>query len=60
MINEENTVIEAIKRARTPVQPGDVAQETGLDRKRVFKIITDLKRKGKLTSPRRCYYTLTE
>jgi hypothetical protein len=35
-----------------------IAKETGLDGKEVSKTIQDLKKKGKVTSPKRCYWAL--
>ena len=60
MSDDESAVMDSIKRAGMPVQPEDVANDTGLDIRLIFKIINDLKRKGMITSPRRCYYTLAE
>ena len=60
MSDNEIKVMDSIRRAGIPVQPDDVARDTGLDMRQVFKIINELKRKGRITSPRRCYYTLAE
>lgn len=58
MATTEQTVISAMKSAGKPVRPGDIAKETGLDSKDVSKTITDLKKKGKVHSPKRCYWAL--
>jgi DNA-binding MarR family transcriptional regulator len=47
-----------MKSAGKPVRPGDIAKDTGLDSKDVSKTIQDLKKKGKVTSPKRCYWAL--
>lgn len=56
MANTEQTVLKAMQKAGKPVRPGDVAKITGLDGKEVSKAINDLKKKGKVSSPKRCYY----
>ncbi len=58
MVNTEQTVLKAMKSAGEPVRPGDIAKETGLDGKEVSKTIADLKKKGKIISPKRCYYAI--
>ncbi|GAB4371473.1 MAG: MarR family transcriptional regulator [Calditrichia bacterium] len=50
-------VLDAMKAAGKPLRPGDVAQLTGLDSKEVSKIINDLKKEGKVVSPKRCFYS---
>ncbi|MCX7815957.1 MAG: transcriptional regulator [Syntrophales bacterium] len=49
-------VLEAMKIAGKPVRPGDVAKTTGLDSKEVSAIIAELKKEGKVVSPKRCFY----
>ncbi len=60
MADNERIVIEAMKKANKPVRPGDVAKMTNLESKEVSKIIKELKKTGKIISPKRCYYALTE
>jgi len=60
MEEKERFVLEAIKKAGKPVRPGDVAKMTGLESKEVSKITSDLKKKGKVSSPKRCYYAPVE
>ena len=60
MEEKERLVLEAMKKAGKPVRPGDVAKMTGLESKGVSKIISDLKKKGKVSSPKRCYYAPVE
>ncbi len=45
-----------MKKAGKPVRPGEVAKMVGEDSKEVSKIISGLKKKGKIISPKRCYY----
>lgn len=56
MEEKEKMVIEAMQKAGKPVRPGDVAKMLGLESKEVSKIIKSLKNKGKIVSPKRCFY----
>ena len=56
----EETVLDAMKKAGKPVRPGDVAKMTGLESKEVSKIIKELRKAGKVISPKRCYYAPAE
>ena len=56
----ESKVLEAMKKANKPVRPGDIAKELGLESKEVSKIINNLKKDGKVFSPKRCYYSINE
>ena len=49
-------VLDAMKKAGKPVRPGEVAKMIGEESKAVSKIISSLKKKGKVVSPKRCYY----
>jgi len=53
----ENKVLKAMKKAGKPVRPGEVAKMIGEESKVVSKIISSLKKNGKVISPKRCYYT---
>jgi len=53
---KEQMVLEAMKKAGKPVRPEDVAKTVGLAKDEVSKIIRSLKKKGKVTSPKRCFY----
>ena len=53
----ENNVLKAMRKAGKPVRPGDVAKMIGEESKAVAKIISELKKKGKVISPKRCYYS---
>lgn len=39
-----------------PVRPGDIVKMTGLDKDDVSKILSELRKGGKITSPKRCFY----
>jgi Mn-dependent DtxR family transcriptional regulator len=52
----ENKVLNAMKKAGKPVRPGEIADMIGEESRSVSKIIKSLKNKGKVVSPKRCYY----
>lgn len=56
----EEKVLEAMRAADKPVRPGDLAKTLGMDSKEVSKAITKLKKDGKVISPKRCYYSVSE
>lgn len=56
----EKKVLDAMKKAGKPVRSGDVAEMIGEESKTVSKIIGILKKQGKVTSPKRCYYVPSE
>ncbi len=60
MGDKEKKVLDAMKKAGKPVRPGDVAKMIGEESKEVSKIISSLKKKGKVISPKRCYYAPAE
>ncbi len=56
----EDKVLDAMKKAGKPVRPGEVAKMIGADSKEVSKVISKLKKSGKVISPKRCYYAVEE
>jgi Mn-dependent DtxR family transcriptional regulator len=56
MEKKEKMVLDAMKKAGKPVRPGDVAKLINVESKEVSKIFNELKKKGKIASPKRCYY----
>ena len=56
----EKKVLNALKKAKEPMKSGEIAKLIGEDSKEVSKIINELKKKGKVVSPKRCYYSLTD
>ena len=56
----EKKVLDAMKKAGKPVRPGEVAKIIGVESKAVSKVISALKKQGKVTSPKRCYYAPSE
>lgn len=55
----EAKVLKAIKNAGKPVRPGEIAKQLGVESKEVSNAIKVLKKEGKVTSPKRCYYAAT-
>ena len=58
-LSTEN-VLKAMKEAGKPVRPGDIVKTLGIESKEVSKAIKELKKEGKIHSPKRCYYAPTE
>ncbi len=56
----EKKVISAMKKAGKPVRPGEIAKELGVEGKEVSKVIQELKKQGKVMSPKRCFWALSE
>jgi len=56
----EKKVLAAMKKAGKPVRPGEVAKMVGAESKEISKIINGLKKKGKVMSPKRCYWALSD
>ncbi len=56
MSDKNEVVLDAMKKLDKPVRPGDVAEETGLPKEDVSKAIQNLKKEGKVVSPKRCYW----
>ena len=56
MEDKEQMVLKAMEKAGKPVRPGEVAKMVDLASDEVSKIIKSLKNKGKVTSPKRCFY----
>lgn len=57
---EKETVLKTMKEAGKPVSAGEVATLTGLDKKIVDKVFTELKKEGAIISPVRCKWTPAE
>ncbi|AIY89806.1 hypothetical protein GACE_0756 [Geoglobus acetivorans] len=53
----EEKIIEILKNAGRPLKTAEIAELAGMDSKEVSKIISRLKKEGRITSPKRCYYT---
>ncbi len=53
---KETAVLDAMKKEGKPMRPGDIAKKAEVDKDEVSKIIDKLKKEGKVTSPKRCFY----
>ncbi len=53
---KEKAVLDAMKKERKPMRPGDIAKKAKLEKDAVSKIIDKLKKEGKVSSPKRCFY----
>lgn len=49
-------LLEYFKEKEEPVNAGKVAEETGVDRKEVDKIMKKMKAEEVIVSPKRCYW----
>lgn len=54
--NKEQFILDIMKKESEPVRPGKIAELAGLSKEEVSKIIKDLKKKGLIFSPKRCFY----
>ena len=59
-MNEKELILDAMKKAGTPLNAGKVAELTGLDRKVVDKTFAELKKDGAIVSPVRCKWEPAE
>lgn len=57
-MSDKEKVIDAFKKAGKPVSAGEIATLTGLDRKVVDKIFSQLKKEETIVSPVRCKWEL--
>jgi DNA-binding MarR family transcriptional regulator len=56
MDKKEKSVLDAMKKEGNPMRPGDIAKKADMDKDEVSKIIDKLKKEGKVSSPKRCFY----
>ncbi|MCP2519346.1 MarR family transcriptional regulator [Candidatus Aminicenantes bacterium AC-708-M15] len=60
MSDKQKIILETMKKAGKPLRPGDIAKLTGMDSKEISQIIKELKKEGKIISPKRCFYAPAE
>jgi hypothetical protein len=53
-----DVVLNFFQNAEKPVRAGDVVKGTGLDKKDVDKVMKELKKEGKIVSPKACYWEI--
>ena len=56
MDDKEKAVLEVLEKEGKPMRPGDVAKKAEMDKGEVSKIISKLKKEGKVISPKQCFY----
>jgi biotin operon repressor len=49
-------VMKVMQKAKAPMSAGQVAEQSGIDRKEVDKAMKVLQTTGKIVSPKRCYW----
>jgi hypothetical protein len=52
----EKKILDAMKKAKKPLKAGEVAQLIGEDAKEVSKAMDKLKKEGKISSPKKCFW----
>ena len=51
-------ILKSFEQAGKPMRPSDIAKMINVDSKEVSKYIKELKKEGKIYSPKRCYYDI--
>jgi len=52
----KDKVFSALKESSAPLKAGEIAEQTGIDKKEVSKMIKQLVDEGTVHSPKFCYY----
>jgi len=52
----KDQVFSALKESPAPMKAGEIAEQTGIDKKEVSKMIKQLVTEGTVHSPKFCYY----
>lgn len=60
MVDQEQVILNVMKKQTKPMRPGDIAEAAGLDKEVVSKTIKELKKKGLVNSPKPCFYVPVE
>ena len=55
-MENKDVVLDAMKKAGTPLNAGKIVELTGLERKEVDKARKQLKADGSIISPKMCYW----
>jgi DNA-binding IclR family transcriptional regulator len=53
-------VLDALRKSGKAMKSGELAEQSGLDKKDVDKALKELKRQGLIESPKVCYYAITK
>jgi len=59
MADQKTQVLNAMKKKGKPVRPGDIAKDLGIESKEVSRVIKELKKEGKVHSPKNCFWEPT-
>ena len=59
-MDNQQIILDAMKKAGEPLNAGKVAELTGLDRKEVDKAFAEMKKSGAIVSPVRCKWEPAE
>lgn len=54
----EMKVIQVLKDSKNPLKSKEIADESGIDKKEIDKVIKKLKKIDKIYSPKNCYYSV--
>jgi len=55
-MDKKELVFKVLSESGEPMRPGDISEKTGLSKEDVDKAIKELKKEGKIESPKRCFY----
>ena len=55
-MGDADEVLKVMAEAGEPLNAGAVAERSGMDRKAVDKAMAELKKDGRIESPKRCYW----
>ncbi|SDK68210.1 MarR family transcriptional regulator [Natronincola ferrireducens] len=59
-MNSNEKVLDILSKSEEPLRPGEIADAAGLDKKEADKAIKELKKEGKIMSPKRCFYAINK
>jgi len=59
-MEKKEIVLEAMKKEGKPLRPGEISKLTGISQDEVSKLLKELKKEGKIISPKRCFYAPSE
>ena len=59
-MDAKEKILKSFETAQKPLRPGDIAKMIDLESKEVSKYIKELKKEGKIYSPKRCYYDISK
>ncbi|MEN3042138.1 MAG: FaeA/PapI family transcriptional regulator [Fervidobacterium sp.] len=57
-MEKKELVLKVLIESKDPLRPGDIAEKSGLSKEDVEKILKELKKEGKIDSPKRCFYQI--